>query len=390
MPSLIEPVPPAERLEVLHLTGARADDGGILSVIRALQEATGNAVHHRVWVHSGFRQTRKPPLEIVGNPHALDESPSHLRLLMAAFLSWPGLRSLLRADPGVVLHAHTRGSLPIAAWLSRTRPVLFTQHAYARRTGLYRAAARLPGMRTVLLTPNMSRHYGIPENPGRVDILSACCGTQWFTQPLPATRRTWQGRRFRLVGLGNLVRWKRWDLLVDAIAALPSGIRDRLECTVWGPTPPDADAPRFEAELREGLRRHSLESCLRFPGPTLAALEILASADAFVLPSTQEPCSVALMEALATGIPVIASRSGGNEDLVREGLTGVLFESGNAADLAAKIAALIEGSVSLASPAGIRDSVRARSATVVGAGYLCLYQERAASGRNALRTSATG
>jgi glycosyltransferase involved in cell wall biosynthesis len=109
------------------------------------------------------------------------------------------------------------------------------------------------------------------------------------------------------VGLGNLVRWKRWDLLVDALAALPSEMRDRLECTVWGPTPPDADAPRFEAELREGLRRHSLESCLRFPGTTGGALEILASADAFVLPSTQEPCSVALMEALATGIPAFVS-----------------------------------------------------------------------------------
>ena len=347
-------------------------------------------MHHRVWVHSEFRQTRKPALEIVGNSHALDESPGHLRLLMAAFRSWPGLRGILRTEPGMVLHAHTRGSLPLAAWLSGTRPVLFTQHAYARRTAMYRAAARLPGMRTVLLTPNMSRHYGIPENPGRVDILSACCGTQWFSRPLPVTRPTWRGRRFRLVGLGNLVRWKRWDLLVDALAALPSGMRDRLECTVWGPTPPDADAPRFEAELREGLRRNSLESCLRFPGPTGGALEILASADAFVLPSTQEPCSVALMEALATGIPVIASRSGGNVDIVREGLTGVLFEPGNSADLTAKIAALIDGSTSLAPPAAIRESVLARAATVVGAGYLCLYQERAASGRHALRTSATG
>jgi glycosyltransferase involved in cell wall biosynthesis len=390
MPSLNEPVPPAQRLAVLHLTGARADDGGIFSVIRALQEATVDTVRHQVWVHSGFRQIRKPALVTIGNPHAIDESPSHLRLLIGALRSWPGLRRLLESESETVVHAHTRGALPLAVWLSRHRPVLFTQHAYARRTGLYRAAVRLPGMRTVLLTPNMARHYGIAESPGRVEILSACYGDHWRAFPLPASRPSLTGRRFRLVGVGNLVRWKRWDVLVDAIAALPATVREKLDCEIWGPTPPDADARAFEAELRDQLQRNALEPCLRFSGPTSSPMEVLKTADAFVLPSTHEPCSVALMEALACGLPVIASRSGGNIDIVRDGSTGLLFEPGNVSDLSAKITALIEGSVSLACPVAIRESVVDRSATVVGAAYLRLYQERAASRRKALRTSAAG
>src|SRR5205823_3088209 len=69
----------------------------------------------------------------------------------------------------------------------------------------------------------------------------------------------------------------------------------------------------------------------------------LDEADLFVLPSIVEQngdtegIPVALMEAMAAGVPVVASRITGVPELVRDGSTGVLVEPGNAADLADKL-----------------------------------------------------
>jgi glycosyltransferase involved in cell wall biosynthesis len=66
------------------------------------------------------------------------------------------------------------------------------------------------------------------------------------------------------------------------------------------------------------------------------------ASDLFVLPSVEpEPFGLVLLEAMAAGVPVIASRAGGAMDLVeREDL---LFRSGDASDLEAKIEAILEG-----------------------------------------------
>ena len=53
---------------------------------------------------------------------------------------------------------------------------------------------------------------------------------------------------------------------------------------------------------------------------------ILQSLDVFVLPSIGEGISNAILEAMATGLAVIATRVGGNVELVREGITGRLIE----------------------------------------------------------------
>jgi glycosyltransferase involved in cell wall biosynthesis len=378
------------RLSVLHLTGARADDGGILSVLRALQEATASAVSHRVWVQEGFQQTRTPSLDLIRSRHALDETPGALTFLLRALRAWPELKRLLLTNPDWIVHAHTRGTFPLAAWLSRSRPVLFTQHAYARRTGMYRRVASWPRMRTLLLTPAMARHYGIPEQPGKVDIVSECALDRWFQSPLPERRRPDAGRPLKVVGLGNLVRWKRWDLALGAVALLPESVREQLQLEIWGPTPPDEDARRFAASLRERLEGEGLSRWITLRGPTTQPAGVMSGADAFLLPSTNEPCSVALIEALASGVPVLASRSGGNPDLIREGATGLLFEPDSAASLATQLTVLVTGRATFDSPERVRESVTHRAASVVGARHLELYQELAAARFSAFKASAAG
>src|ERR1035438_3467946 len=68
----------------------------------------------------------------------------------------------------------------------------------------------------------------------------------------------------------------------------------------------------------------------------------LRAIDIFVLPSLSEALSNALMEAMACGCPVVASNVGGNPELVRNGETGLLFEPGDAASLAAALQIFVE------------------------------------------------
>jgi glycosyltransferase involved in cell wall biosynthesis len=83
------------------------------------------------------------------------------------------------------------------------------------------------------------------------------------------------------------------------------------------------------------------DSCVFEPATTHVA-DWLSAIDVFVLPSRSEALSNSLMEAMACGCAVVASRVGGNGELVDEGRNGLLFESGNVDELSAALRQLIE------------------------------------------------
>ena len=273
-----------------------------------------------------------------------------------------------------MIHAHARGGflvgLATARWLKRR--VLFTNHMYARRVGMYRKAADAPRFLTVVLTPNMARHYQLTEEPPRVSVISACCDDRYFS--LPLRLETGDTGAIRLVGVGNVMRWKNWHLMVEALVQLPEQLRARFEFSLWGPTYTDADSRSYEGEIRELIARHGLGGCVKLQGATHSVHEKLTEADWFVLPSTNEPCSVALTEALALGVPAIASASGGNVDIIEPGRTGLLFQPDDSADLARCLASIAGGKLAIKDSAAIRRSVRQRCATRVAAAYDPLYQ----------------
>lgn len=375
---------PRPRLRVLHLLGNREDHGGILSVVRSLQEATRPALAHVVWVHHQFVARRAPALDLRPSRWARDESASHLRLLADNLLALPGLLRLLRKEPFDLVHGHTRGAFPLCLLLHRftARPVLFTNHTYARRVGMYRQAARR-GLPMVLLTPAMARHYGLDPRPGRVEILSACCDDSWFARPLPVRSSTPGPRTLRLVGIGNVARWKNWHLVLDALASLPEPLRHRLRFELWGPVAADPDAQAYSRELAHRIDALGLASRVLLAGPTRDVPGVLAGADAVLVASDHEPCSVALIEALASGVPAMATASGGNLDILQDGRTGLLFPPGDAAALARCLAALADGAGPPATPAELRASVAHRSASAVATHYLDLYARLVAgAGRN--------
>ncbi len=373
-------------MKILHLTGDHVDQGGILSVIRQIQEASqGLGWDHTLWAHSEFKQTRAPELKIIRSPQAIADSASHLSLFKSAIASFLELRHLLNSRDYDVIHAHSRGAFLISAFHSLTsrRPILFTNHTYANRTRMYRWGAGLKSMHTVALSPAMKRHYGYEklsqkQRPSRVHIISACCADRQFDQPLKSDFQFSSGDPLlRLVGVGILARWKRWDLAIDAIAKLPEAFRKRIQLDIWGPTPPDEDSQAFEKELKNQIMSQGVTDQVQLKGSTNQVNEKLQAADLFIIPSTNEPCSVALMEALALGQPALASRSGGNVDILDEEKTGLLFEPDSSSDLAEQIIRVLKGEWQPFPADQIRESVRKRSASQITQEYRKIYEQLA-------------
>jgi glycosyltransferase involved in cell wall biosynthesis len=80
----------------------------------------------------------------------------------------------------------------------------------------------------------------------------------------------------------------------------------------------------LRSEAHRLLREGDAEHLCWLPGEREDIPEILRSLDLFVLPSLREGISNTILEAMASGVPVVATRVGGNPELVAEGETGLL------------------------------------------------------------------
>ena len=134
-----------------------------------------------------------------------------------------------------------------------------------------------------------------------------------------------------------LVRWKGWHLIIDAIAALPANVRERIRFDHIGGTGGIPDAERYAAELRASTTRLGLDNVIAWRGEQASSVRLLSEINCLVVASHQEPFSIAVLEALSSGVPVLAADSGGAQDLIVEGRSGWFFRSGDAASLAAKL-----------------------------------------------------
>ncbi|MFO0952878.1 MAG: glycosyltransferase family 4 protein [Isosphaeraceae bacterium] len=123
--------------------------------------------------------------------------------------------------------------------------------------------------------------------------------------------------RPRVVFTGRLHPQKNLDLLLDAWPAVAAQTAANLVLVGQGPE---------RARLEEKVERLGVSGRVQFTGALPDVAEALRAADVFVLPSVAEGMSNSLLEAMATGLPCVASRIGGNEDLLGPGGSGLLID----------------------------------------------------------------
>jgi len=329
-------MPAGDRPTVLHFMAADADRGGILSVVRNL--ASAGEFNCVAGVNPGFRQRRVPLLETFECPAIAGDTIAPATMFRARAVA-RAVRRWLQADGRRIFHGHSRAGLLVALWLQRLgeRRVVVSVHCYGRQRWFYRWAARRLGGRLFWLSPAMRHYYGLAADDW-AQCLPGCLPGP-VTPPGP--RRPPVGR-LCLGGVGTIVRWKRWDLVLAAMARLPAALRDRVIFEHLGEPDGSPDAQACAAELRDFARTHGLESRVRWRGAEPSSAALLAAVDFLVVASANEPLSVAMLEALAAGVPVVAADSGGALDVLTPGRTGWWFRTGDAGALAQQIAALGE------------------------------------------------
>jgi glycosyltransferase involved in cell wall biosynthesis len=92
-----------------------------------------------------------------------------------------------------------------------------------------------------------------------------------------------------------------------------------------------------ETVLRSTAARLGVGGSVNFLGERLDVAALLPTFDVFVLPSLQEGLPNAILEAMAVGLPVVATRTGGVPEVVEDGVTGILIPPGDERALAAAL-----------------------------------------------------
>ncbi|MEO7144284.1 MAG: glycosyltransferase family 4 protein [Bryobacteraceae bacterium] len=267
-----------------------------------------------------------------------------LRLPLKSFLSPAavtcgfGLGRYLRERRIQIVHAFDYPmvcfGVPVAK-LARTPVVLSSQRAdRALNPSLYRRMQRVTDHMVDGIVVNceaMRRHLMKDERvaPGLIHLCYNAIDVEHFS-PGPG-----DAGGICVIGVVAVLRAEKGlETLLEAFARLrPAGMDLRLVLVGSG-----AELPRLQT-LAASL---GITARCTFKPATTDVVGNLRGIDIFVLPSLSEALSNSLMEAMACGCAAVASRAGGNPELVVDGETGLLFEKGDAGGLAACVQSLVD------------------------------------------------
>ncbi|MFC9068084.1 glycosyltransferase [Streptomyces carpaticus] len=180
---------------------------------------------------------------------------------------------------------------------------------------------------------------GVPV--GKVRVVPCGVDPQWFSpRPRPAQDAPPHGRPFRLLHIGRLVPRKGAEVAIEALARVPGA-----ELVIAGGSPGAAPGRDPEVRrLRAVARRCGVTDRVRFAGavPRPEVPALMRGCDLVLCPATYEPFGIVPLEAMACGVPVVASAVGGQLDTVADPATGRLVPPGDPAALAAAVTELLD------------------------------------------------
>jgi glycosyltransferase involved in cell wall biosynthesis len=237
------------------------------------------------------------------------------------------LRHMLRDTPFDVVLAHGNRAAKLATALRSRAPLVLVCH-----TTNYSATEMIGSLDGAIVLTNHYRDVmlkaGCPPEKLRLVPNAVRLGSEPGTPPQ---------REIPLIGgLGRLVPNKGFDILIAALATLKRrGIA--FSCIIHG-VDEAGSTLSFEA-MREqaGLSRDDIA----FPGWTQNPHDFLRSLDIFAMPSRREVLSIALLEALSAGRPLVCTRVPGLEDVFTEGREGFFVDIGDVDGLAAALEKLL-------------------------------------------------
>jgi len=304
-----------------------------------------------------------------------------------AFPLYPKLFRLFRALRPAIVHTRNLAALEAAvpAWFARVPVRLHGEHGWDigdvdgenMTYRLVRRAHRPFIDHYVALSRGIERYLedAVYVRPSRVTRISNGVDVERFTPSqarAQAPGSPFGDPRLRVIGtVGRLEPVKNQTLLAAAfLRALDKApqLRSRLRLAIVGDG-------ALRAPIADMLARAGISDLAWLPGARDDIPGVMRAFDVFVLPSLAEGISNTILEAMATGLPVVATRVGGNAELVEDGRTGMLVDAGDVEALAHAL--LRYADVDVACVAGLAGRVRATtlySLETMVASYASLYE----------------
>ena len=355
----------AAPIRVVHLVIA-LDIGGLEMVVASLARQIGGRFRLYVIcleglgpIASGFEHAGVP-VECIGRPDT-----SFIRSLLR-------LRRRLNVLRPDLIHthnekAHIRGAL--ASMGLRRRPALVhTRHGESRATGWAAIANRVAVWRSGFIVSVSEKASAIARAEG---ARPHCVRVIRNGIDLSAHDAASSGdaKHTRVVAIGRLTPVKDFATMLRAARIVADADPlFRLDVVGDGPSRPELE------DLRRQLR---LEPHVTFHGTRNDVRRVLSEAKLFVQSSLSEGISLTLLEAMAAGVPIVATRVGGTPEVVEHGVTGLLVTAAQPHRLAAAMLTILKDR-RLAQRMSEQARIRAAQhfdLTRMTASYEALYQE---------------
>ena len=316
---------------VLHRFDTGGLENGVANLINRLpDERYRHAVVALTEVTDFRRRIERDDVQFV----ALNKPPGQ------GFWLFPRVRALFQELAPAVVHTRNLGALEMAipaSWAGV--PVrIHGEHGWdisdpegkRLRNRLQRRAVRPFVHRYIALSQHLQRYLeeGVGVEPSRIAQIYNGVDTQRF-HPREGARVGVEGLPFSggglwLVGtVGRLSPVKHQVLLARAFVRavqLAPRAREHMRLVVAG------DGP-LASEIERVLHEGGCRDLAWLAGERNDVAALMRALDVFVLPSLAEGISNVILEAMATALPVIATKVGGNAELLRDGVTGRLVAS---------------------------------------------------------------
>jgi len=335
-------------IRIMHVV--RPVAGGIKNHLLALiGQSHGVRFHHQVACPPGSLEQALKSLGVETFPVSLGGEVSPLRDLAAL----RDLISILKRERVQLLHAHSsKAGLVgrLAAGLAGVPAVVLTVHNSVfqdrwpawKKAGMALCERGLAGRtgRIITVSNALARELTIRERISPEKIVTIYNGIEPGNFSLAANR----DYLWRITGIppgkrvvGTVARLAPQKGVADFIraAAILGGSMPEVNFLVVG------DGP-LKAELEQQAKQAGLSGRVFFTGERRDVDSIMPCLDVFVLASATEGLPLTLLEALAAGRPVVASRVGGIPEVVSHGVNGLLVDPGDVAGLARSMRSVLE------------------------------------------------
>jgi len=338
-------------VHVVHSFGVGGLENGLVNLINRIQDTR---FRHAVVSLTGISEEFTKRIE----RHdvrwvALDKKPGHL------IRYYPRLLRLFRELRPAIVHTRNLAALEacVPAWAARVPVRVHGEHGWdvhdvygsKLKYQLVRRAYRPFIHRYIALSRHIERYLAESIRVPSIRVSQIYNGVDTERFAPAATRKPdipgcpFVDPKLWLVGtVGRMASVKDPLMLVRAFIRareLSAEARTRMRLIMVGDGPLLLEASRKLADA-------GLNSDAWLPGERADIPDILRGIDCFALPSLGEGISNTILEAMATGLPVVATRVGGSSELIEDGLTGRLVPSANSDVMAQGLMAYLSDPVS--------------------------------------------